>query len=342
MKEITTISNSLPDGFVMRPVTMADVPSVVNLLNACAVDLIGKPEWDEGKLRVDWESPVFDLKNDACAVIAPSGELVGYVDVWDIEPHVRIYSIGSVHPAYQGLGIGTALCEWSEWRGNQSIPKAPKGARVVLLSSLLSNNEPAQDLLQNQGFLFSRYSYQMLIDLVNQPPEPAVPQGITIRRFIRGEEERDVIQAVRDAFKDHWGYVERPFEEELNDWLHWMDNDEDFDPSLWFVATGNGEIAGISLCYPKMVEDPQMGWVSTLGVRRPWRRRGVALALLHHSFGEFYRRGQQRVGLGVDAESITGATRLYEKAGMYVQRRYNNYQKELRPGKDLSTRVLQE
>ena len=100
-------------------------------------------------------------------------------------------------------------------------------------------------------------------------------------------------------------------------------------------------IAGMSLCYPKQVEDPQMGWVSTLGVRRPWRRRGVALALLHHSFGEFYRRGQQRVGLGVDAESITGATRLYEKAGMYVQRRYNTYHKELRPGKELGTKTLQ-
>ncbi len=59
-----------------------------------------------------------------------------------------------------------------------------------------------------------------------------------------------------------------------------------------------------------------MGWVNLLGVRRPWRRRGVALALLQHSFREFYARDRRKVGLGVDAQSLTGATRLYEKAGM--------------------------
>jgi len=76
-------------------------------------------------------------------------------------------------------------------------------------------------------------------------------------------------------------------------------------------------------------------------VRRPWRRKGLGLALLLHSFGEFYRRGRRRVGLGVDAQSLTGATRLYEKAGMRVARVYNTYEKELRPGVDLSTQSVQ-
>ena len=51
-----------------------------------------------------------------------------------------------------------------------------------------------------------------------------------------------------------------------------------------------------------------MAWVNQLCVRRPWRRRGLGLAMLHHCFGEFYRRGKQRVGLGVDATSLTNAT----------------------------------
>jgi GNAT superfamily N-acetyltransferase len=80
--------------------------------------------------------------------------------------------------------------------------------------------------------------------------------------------------------------------------------------------------------------------VNWLGVRRPWRRRGLALALLHHTFGECYRRGLQKVALGVDASSLTGATRLYEKAGMHVFRQWNTYQKELRAGKDLTTQKL--
>ena len=64
-----------------------------------------------------------------------------------------------------------------------------------------------------------------------------------------------------------------------------------------------------------------MGWVGTLGVRRPWRKRGIGLALLRHSFNEFYRRGKRKVGLGVDAQNLTGALRLYESAGMQSTRR---------------------
>ena len=64
-----------------------------------------------------------------------------------------------------------------------------------------------------------------------------------------------------------------------------------------------------------------------------------ALALLHHSFGELYRRGKRKVGLEVDAQSLTGATRLYEKAGMRVDRQYDVYEKELRSGRDLSNAV---
>ena len=61
-----------------------------------------------------------------------------------------------------------------------------------------------------------------------------------------------------------------------------------------------------------------MGWIASVGVRQPWRRQGLGLALIHHAFGEFWRRGERKVGLGVDAENPTGATRLYERAGMHV------------------------
>jgi ribosomal protein S18 acetylase RimI-like enzyme len=124
--------------------------------------------------------------------------------------------------------------------------------------------------------------------------------------------------------------------------VHWIENDPDHDPSLWFLALDGDEIVGMSLCRPKMAEDPGMSYIDTLGVRRPWRRRGVALALLHHSFGELYRRGKRKVSLDVDTQSLTGATRLYEKAGMHVQRQAVTYEKELRPGRDLSTQSVED
>jgi ribosomal protein S18 acetylase RimI-like enzyme len=86
--------------------------------------------------------------------------------------------------------------------------------------------------------------------------------------------------------------------------------------------------------------DPDLGYVNTLGVVRPWRRRGVALALLHHSFRELAERGKRRVALGVDGSSLTGAVRLYEKAGMHIARERVMFEKELRPGRDLTTQRL--
>jgi ribosomal protein S18 acetylase RimI-like enzyme len=92
----------------------------------------------------------------------------------------------------------------------------------------------------------------------------------------------------------------------------------------------SAQIAGYSLCRYRMGH----GWVGLLGVRRAWRKRGLGEALLLHSFGEFYKRGMTTVGLGVDAESPTGATRLYKKAGMQVAAEFVIYEKELRPGRE--------
>ncbi|MDX1615767.1 MAG: GNAT family N-acetyltransferase, partial [Candidatus Promineifilaceae bacterium] len=115
-----------------------------------------------------------------------------------------------------------------------------------------------------------------------------------------------------------------------------IERDDAFDPTLWHLAIDDDQIAGVSLCRPSSHQDPAMGWISTLGVRRPWRRQGLGLALLRQSFLEFHKRATVKVGLDVDSQSLTGATRLYRKAGMRELRRYDLYAKELRPGKIIS------
>ncbi|MBE9508711.1 MAG: GNAT family N-acetyltransferase [Chloroflexi bacterium] len=336
------MSTTLPENFASRPAAMDDVQAVVDLLNACSIEQIGKPRTEAHEIRSDWQAPTFNLETDTLVVFAPDSKLVGHAALWDPEPHVRIYVAGDVHPEHKGQGIGTALCQWAEQRVRQSIPKAPAGTRVVMLQETLSTNEVAQELLRKQGYQLVRHSFRMLIEMDGSPPEPVVPDGLTIRPFVRDRDMRALVLAERDAFQDHWGHVEHPFEEDYQEWVHWIDNDPDHDPSLWFLAVDGEEIAGVSLCRPKMAEDPEMGWVDSLGVRRPWRRRGLALALLHHSFGELHRHGKRKVGLGVDAQSLTGATRLYEEAGMHVNRQYANYEKELRPGEDLSTQSVED
>jgi len=100
------------------------------------------------------------------------------------------------------------------------------------------------------------------------------------------------------------------------------------------------EVAGICLCRSHGYDDPDVGYVNTLGVRRFWRKRGIGLALLRHAFCELYQRGQRKAGLGVDAENLTGALRLYENAGMYIYRVFDRYEKELRPGQEISVQSL--
>jgi ribosomal protein S18 acetylase RimI-like enzyme len=335
------MATTLPENFTARPAMMDDVEAAVELVNACSIEQIGRPEWEVHQFRNDWQSPNFKPATDLRVVFTPDDKLVGYAGVWDSEPYVQMFGWGNVHPEHKVQGIGTYLAQWIEERAHQSIPKAPQDTRVVLLQSRLSTDKAAQALLLQQGYRMERYGFRMFIEMDAPPPETVIPEGITICPFVREKQMRALVMADRETFRDHRGYVESPFEEEYKEFVHWIDNDPDHDPSLWFLAMYGDEIAGMSLCRFKMAEDPGMGYVETLAVRRPWRRRGVALALLYHSFGELYRRGQRKVGLDVDAQSLTGAPRVYEKAGMYVQRQTTVYEKELRSGQYLMTRYVE-
>ena len=342
--EIPLLPILLPPGYKARPVDLADAEAVADLMDACSLELTGKKSADAGEIRSDWQLPHMNLATDTLAVLAPDGALVGAAELWDGEPYVRNYVWAEVHPRHQGMGLGTAIARWAEERGRQLVPQAPAEARVVLWQFKLSADEAAGRLLRQQGYELTRHNLRMVIDFAAPPPEPAVPAGLTIRPFRRGQEERALVMAVREEFRDQWGNVEKPFDEDYQEWLHWMDTSPTCDTSLFFVAVDGEEIAGTGLCKAAFAEDPEMGWIFALGVRRPWRRRGLALALLQHCFGALYGRGKRRAGLGVDAQSLTGATRLYEKAGMHADRlhQYSCYEKELRPGKELSTQAVAE
>jgi ribosomal protein S18 acetylase RimI-like enzyme len=166
-----------------------------------------------------------------------------------------------------------------------------------------------------------RHYYEMRIDLDGPPPEPKWPPGLSVSRFER-DDARKLHAAVNDAFADEWNFYQRTFEE----WREHRLEAPNFDPTLWFVVRDADEIAAFLLSTAKQYGAP---WISSVGVRKPWRRRGLGLALLQESFREFHRRGARHVALGVDTENPTGATRLYERAGMYVHSEDVIYEKDL-------------
>jgi mycothiol synthase len=288
-------------------------------------------------VRENWATFGFDLARDARVVLDPTGRLVGYEHVWDTAPpHVRLSLTGRVHPEAMGKGTGTTLVRWGEERARASVSLAPEGSRVVLRATLFEQDGAGRALLHAEGFRIVRHSARMAIDLDAPPPSAEFPEGIRVRAFAPGKDLEATVAAEEEAFRDHWGFVERPFAFQVEQWRRRMETSPSFDPSLWFLALDGERIAGLILCEPS-ASDPALAFVDTLAVRRRWRRRGLGLTLLRHAFTELHRSNFRRAALYVDTESLTGATRLYERAGMRVERRFDEWEDELRSGVDLST-----
>jgi mycothiol synthase len=109
----------------------------------------------------------------------------------------------------------------------------------------------------------------------------------------------------------------------------------DFRPELSFLALdgeGNStQIAGFSVNFIRTENNQRQGiaegWITELGTRRPWRKRGIASALVCESMRAFKAVGMDYAGLGVDSESPTGALGLYERLGFTVFKRSLTFSK---------------
>ena len=217
-----------------------------------------------------------------------------------------------VHPDARGHGIGTILLAWAE----EETRKAGLSANRA---STTANDTDGKALLEARGYVHIRSFYRMAIDLDEEPLAPDWPE-----RFSWALEPGDsveVFEALEEAFADHWGYEPRTYAE-------WVEHNGPFEDRLCYVVrSADGEVAAAQLCDKERFG---AGLVAVLGVRPTWRRHGLGEALLWQAFHDLYRLGRRRVGLGVDAENTTGATRLYERIGMHVVWRDDAYEKVLR------------
>ena len=316
--------------FTLRSVRWTDLKSVAQLIyDACEADGDIAVAVSPDELRQEWETPPFNLATDAFVVEAPDGRIVGYEAFNSGQAHASLETDGYVHPDFKGQGLGTTLLRAIEARASKEMALADPEARIFLRSIVDNRDMSSRDLHVNEGYAPVRYHWRMEIVLDTPLSLPGLPARLELRPFQKGEHDRAVWAAQNESFRDNWGSHEIPFE----DWVRDKFNDPEFDPTLWRIAWDGDEVAGISLNRYRM----GIGWIRTLGVRRAWRKRGLGEALLLHSFDEFYRRGTKTIGLGVDAANPTGATRLYQKVGMYAASEFATYEKELRPGKELAS-----
>lgn len=311
-----------PTSFTLRAPTNDDLPGVFDLVTASDIREFGEPDYSLEEFSSDWRD--IDHANDAQIAVEPGGRIVGYATSRGEGNYTSIDAEAYVHPKREGDGIGTALVRWTEERAARFVSLAPEGARVSIQNPTNAYNTEATSLLTGLGYGLARHFWRMQIILAKAPTLAPAPDGIVIRHVQDDADERRLWAATEEAFAEHWGHRPQSFEA-------WSGHRKrhGYDPRLWWMALDGDEIAGTLVGY---VLPETGGWIQNVAVRAPWRRRGIAVALLERSFASFFECGVKSIALGVDAQNPMGATRLYERVGMSNIRGFAVFEKELRGG----------
>jgi len=315
-------------GFRMRPPQDEDADEVAAFSNEECVAFIGVPVIDADWMRGRWTAPGVDRDRDFAVVESANGELCGFLSVESEPPFTEVFALGIVALAFHGRGLGAAIVAENERRARRFVELTDPNARVLIHAGALADEPRVSALFSSRGYREVRRFELRRVDFAGEPAPPRDIEGIDVRGF-RPEEERQLYEAHVEAFADHWGEGEETYE----DFRHHHLDASDYDAGLWFGAWDGRELAGYVGAQEKSREDPSRGYISLLGVRRPYRRRGLGEALLLHAFGALHGRGKQGAELHVDADSLTGATGLYAKVGMTAHPRFATWEKELRPGR---------
>jgi mycothiol synthase len=310
----------------------ADIPAMVKVLNV--VDPY------DGSDRVSTVEALWrnysNLRNSDAAndlvMVEVDGELIGYKRVtwWQELDGTRIYQhFGFLLPAWRGQGIGRTLIRHSEARLREIAAGHPDTGPRWLDSWGLEKQEGLRKLLESEGYEAIRYSYEMLRPDLENIPDVPMPEGLEVRP-VKTEDLHTIWEAEVEAFRDHWG-ADEPQEGDFERWK----NDVPFQPEYWMVAwdTATNEVAGMVRTFidedSNRMHGRKRGWTENISVRRPWRKRGLARALMARSMQLQKELGMTDTALGVDAQNPSGALNLYKSMGFQITKTEASYRKPL-------------
>jgi mycothiol synthase len=258
------------------------------------------------------------------------GEVIGYNRVfWDkLDDGTRTYtSFGFMLPKWRRLGIGRVMLHHAERRLREIAADHP-GDRPKFFHSWSADTEVGTTkLLESEGYQPARYFFEMVRDLAEPIIESPMPEGLEVRP-VQKDHLWLIFEAMNEAFRDHWGHRDAT-KEEYEQWMKYPQ----FKPDHWKVAWDGDQVAG--MVHNIINEDEneeyerKRGYTENICVLRPWRKRGLARALLTQSFSYLKQLGMTEAALGVDTENLSGALRLYESVGFQCVKRQTDYRKPL-------------
>jgi len=311
---------ALARGYLIRRPGPSDVGAVAEVVLACEMADHGSGSFGPGDLEAEWARPRFDRRHDAWVVTGPSGRIVGYAAAWQAVPEAEIEAEAYVLPEYGGRGLGGHLLDRIEERSLELARSAPG---PVAVGAFASRSNPSKvDLLERHGYRPAHTMFRMVGDLAHRRAGTVeLPEGVDIRTFRPGLDETLVHEAMDEAFSGTFRYTPRP----LREWIALQVGHPGFKPDLWLVACDGDRPVGGILAH----ETNGYAFLSDLGVRPVWRRRGVGSALLERMLAELTNRGTSRVTLTVDGDDPDGVIKLFERAGLRVAEQHDWYEKVL-------------
>ena len=280
-------------------------------------------------LRIDFaHASEFDPRRDVLL-----GEVDGSV-VGAAETSVRtrdgiaVHEVdGWVRPAWRRRGLGRTLLGWTEQRAAEVARVDGRSGERALAAGPDEDQVGACALYEGAGYRVVRYGLMMIRDLGEPIPDRALPEGLEVRP-VRPAEHRRIWDADTEAFEDHWGRAERT-DADFEGWFAIRELDTD----RWQVAWDGDEVAGSVMAFVFGDENAVLGisrgWLEHISVRREWRRRGLASALIARSLRDLRDQGLEEAALGVDAENVSGALRVYDALGFRRHRTSRWYRKPL-------------
>jgi mycothiol synthase len=309
----------LPAGYSSRAATLDDLDPIVEVFNAWERLHLDELVMSRTTLEDDWSHPWFDPAGDT-VLVEVGDAVVAYASCATHDISHPFDAWGSVHPDFEGRGVGTALVDWAEERARRDLPK---GSAARLWNGTHAHNVAGLRLFETTGYLPIRTFVHMAMAVPARPSQHSAPDGIEIHACASAE-ERGLWETMQEAFSTHFGFYPQPMDE----WWGEQRGYPTFDPGLALVAVAAGDVVGGAISYV----DEGIGWVGELGVRMGWQRRGVGRALLLRALAMFADRGVSHMRLNVDVENTTNASALYRSIGMDVVQEWRIFEKSITRG----------